>query len=304
MKILIVTFDHNYYLWQCLVQINNLIKYGYDVDTSYIISTHHPSPALNAMMKSDKIKSDFYIYKDERVNSKYPVSLRHYLLEKFFTDNPEFEKETIFLIDPDVVFTKKLDFTEMKKDDYWHLSDTRSYIDSNYIKRTSEKLFNEMCEIAKVTPEQITSNDNNAGGAQYLMKGINADFWKKSYTDSEKLYVHMKNTENLYTNKIQSWTSDMWSILWNGIYFGHKIKINRKLDFCWAPWNIKKWDETYIFHNAGIMEDNNTDFSKIKYQNSPFNQELIVNKNNCTYNYVKEIKDTEKNFQDLIKLSF
>ena len=26
MKILIATFDHNYYLWQCLVQINNFMK--------------------------------------------------------------------------------------------------------------------------------------------------------------------------------------------------------------------------------------------------------------------------------------
>ena len=57
MKILIATLDHNYYLWQCLVQINNFMKYGYDEDTTYVISSSNPSPALKAMMTCPKIKS-------------------------------------------------------------------------------------------------------------------------------------------------------------------------------------------------------------------------------------------------------
>lgn len=301
MKILVVTFDHNYYLWQTLVQINNFIKYGYDKDTIYIISSYNPSPVLTSMINSDKIKSKFYIYKDERIDSKYAVSLRHYLLEKFYTDHPEYENESVFLVDPDMIFTKKLDFSEMEKDDYWHLSDTRSYIDSNYIKNISEELFNEMCKIVKVSPEEVIKNDSNAGGAQYLLKGLNADFWKKSYIDSEKLYIHMEKSNKKYKKPIQAWTSDMWSILWNGIYFKHKIKINPKLNFCWAPFLKQEWEKTYIFHNAGIFNDNKTDFCKMHYQNSPFNQKLIVDKNNCTYNYVQEIKETEKNFSELIK---
>ena len=44
MKILIATFDHNYYLWQVLVQINNFMKYGYDADTVYVVSSSNPSP--------------------------------------------------------------------------------------------------------------------------------------------------------------------------------------------------------------------------------------------------------------------
>ena len=301
MKILVVTFDHNYYLWQSLVQINNFIKYGYDQDIIYLIASSNPSPVLKAMMNSDKIKAKFYIYKDERINSKYPSSLRPFLLEKLFTDYPELEKEVIFYIDPDVVFTKKLDFTDMINDDYWHVSDTRGYLDSKYIKNTSDKLFNEMCDIVGISPEVIINNDSNAGGAQYLMKGLNANYWKKVYKDSEELYSHMKNTENLYQKKIQIWTADMWSVFWNAIYFGYKVKINRKLNFCWAPWSKNMWDETYIFHNAGIFDNNTTDFCKIHYQNSPFYQELKVDEKNCTFNYVKEIKETENNFQDIIR---
>ena len=302
MKILIATFDHNYYLWQTLVQINNFMKYGYDKDTIYVIASSNPSPVLKSIMECPKIKSKFFIYKDERINSRYPSSLRPHILEKFFNEHPEYEKETLFYTDPDVVFTKRLDFSEMEEDNTWYLSDTRSYIDSKYIKSKSEQLFNEMCNIVKVSPEEITNNDDNAGGAQYLMKGVNAEFWKKCYDDMENLYIHMKDTESVYNpqHPIQSWTSDMWAVFWNGIYFGHEIKLHNDLDFSWATDNIKRWYETYIFHNAGIVGASDTHFSKIMYQTSPFNQDIKVSSDNCTYKYLQEIKDTEVNFKDIL----
>ena len=297
MKFLIATFDHPYYLWQCLVQINNFMKYGYDEDTVYIISTVSPSAILQSMMNCEKIKSKFFIYKDERKGAKYPSSLRPHILEKFFKENPEYEKEVIFYTDPDVVFTKRIDFTEMENDEYWHLSDTRSYTDSNYIKSKSEKLFKEMCSVVGVTPNKVTYYDDAAGGAQYIMKGINAEFWKKIYDDSEKLYTLMKENES---TGIQCWTADMWSVFWNGLYFGYKIKINKELDFCWPVDNIKRWKETNIFHNAGIQGDSKTHFSKITYQVSPFNKELHSNNDNCTFMYMKEIKETEETFKEIL----
>lgn len=302
MKILIATFDHNYYLWQCLVQINNFMKYGYDEDTVYVISTSNPSPALQAMMNCPRIKSKFFLYSDERNGSRYPSTLRLHVLEKFFIEHPEYGDEVLFYTDPDVIFTKKLDFSEMEKDEFWHLSDTRSYIDSKYIKSKSEQLFKEMCDIVKVSPEEVSANDDAAGGAQYLLKGVNAEFWKKVLEDSENLFIHMKDTESIYhpEHPIQSWTADMWSVFWNGIYFGHKIKINKELEFCWATDGIHRWSETNIFHNAGMVGPSETHFSKIEYQNSPFNKDIKVSPDNCTYEYLKEVKETEKNFPDVI----
>jgi len=302
MKILVATFDHNYYLWQVLVQINNFMKYGYDEDTIYVVSTNNISPVLKSLMNNEKIKSKFFIYKDERVNPSYPSSLRPHILEKFFTEHPEYNDETLFYCDPDMIFTRKLDFTEMNNDDKWHLSDTKSYIDTKYIKSKSAKLFHEMCDIVDVNSKDIEDIDDNAGGAQYLMKGVNAEFWKKVYNDCEKLYIHMKNTEHIYhpEHPIQSWTADMWAVLWNAIYYNQEVEINNELDFCWATDNINRWNETYIFHNAGIAGKSDTHFSKIEYQVSPFKKDIIVNNDNCTYNYVQEIKETEESFKDII----
>jgi hypothetical protein len=278
------------------------MKYGYDEDTIYVISSNHISPVLQSLLDCDKIKSSFYIYNDERINSKYSSSLRPHLLERLFNDNPEFNNETILYIDPDVVFTKKIDFTDMINDEYWHLSDTRSYIDSKYIRSKSDQLFNEMCSIVKVDPNDIIGIDDAAGGAQYLMKNVNSEFWKKVYDDCESLYDHMRSTEHIYMPEypIQSWTADMWSVLWNAIYFGHKVKINKDLDFSWATDGIHRWYETNIFHVAGVVSANDTHFYKCTYQVSPFNKEISIMNNNCTFNYVKEIKETAENFKDII----
>jgi len=281
------------------------MKYGYDEDAVFIISTQDPSPALKAIINSPQIKCKFYLYKDERRGMKYPSSLRLHLLKKFYIEHPEYSKETIFLVDPDIAFTKKLDFSEMLEDDFWHVSDTRLYISSQYIKsKGGDQLFNEMCDIVCVSPKDIESIDDNAGGAQYLLKNIDVNFWHKVLYDAENLYNHMISTLSIYNKNgaIQPWTADMWSILWNGVYFNHKLKINKDLDFCWAVDDIKRWKETYIFHNAGISGPSDTHFSKITYQISPFNQEIKVNSNNCTYMYVQEIKETENNFKDIIPI--
>jgi hypothetical protein len=36
------------------------------------------------------------------------------------------------------------------------------------------------------------------------------------------------------------------------------------------------------------------------YQVSPFDKQLFANEDNCTFKYIKEIKETEENFKDII----
>jgi hypothetical protein len=198
------------------------------------------------------------------------------LLSKFFYEKKEFcESETFFYIDPDVIFTKKINFNDLLKDDIWHVSDTRSYIDGAYIKSKGVNLFNEMCDIVNISSEIIENNDENAGGAQYIIKNCNYEFWKKVENDSENLYQHMIKTKDIYSplKPIQAWTSDMWAVLWNALYFNHKVKIHKKLNFSWANEDIKNWKINALFHNAGVTNENNI-FNKIDYQISPFNKDL------------------------------
>jgi len=219
-------------------------------------------------------------------------------------NNPQMSGETFFYIDPDLFFSKNISFTTLLSNDTWYVSDTKSYIDSKYIKSKSEVLFQHMCNLVSIDKTVVEGNDANAGGAQYLLKNIDADYWKKVYRDSELLYNFMKKTENTYNpqHPIQSWTADMWAVLWNGWFYEHDVKIASRLSFSWATDPIAKYDEHNLFHNAGVANQTNL-FNKTTYQTNPFDKDFShVSPDFCSYKYVEEIEETKNNYPELTVL--
>jgi hypothetical protein len=306
MKFLIALPDHTYYLWQMLVQINNFRKLGYEQDIIYVIGITQPqqSYALNRMINNGNFKCKIYVYRDDRVDYSYSPSTTANILKKLFIDYPEYEKESFFYIDPDVIFTKKIKFSDLLNNDIWYLSDTRSYINSKYIKSKGSELFVKMCDVVGIDPKIVEENDENAGGAQCLMKNLTYKYWEKVEKDCIELYRLMKNTEKTYCPEapIQSWTAEMWSVLWNGWLFGNKTKIIKRFDFSWATDPIEKWEKTNIFHNAGAINEQNGQFLKTKYQTSPFyDKKIQMMKNSyCSQKYVEEIIETKNNFKNIL----
>ena len=302
MKYIIAFPDNAYFRWQVLVQINNLKKFGLEKDLIYVAGINNRrSKKLNLIEKETGIK--IYSYKDERYDKNYASSLRPHILKKFFKEYPEMGK-CFFYTDPDVIFSQKPSYETLIKGNTWFLSDTRSYINSHYIKRKGKKLFEEMCNIVGINENVVTNNDRYAGGAQYIMKNVNERFWEKVEIDCENLYLHMIMTKGIYTpeHPIQAWTADMWAVLWNAWNFGYQTKILKRMNFSWATDKIEKWDEKTIHHNAGVAQQKHL-FKKGLYSNStPFNKDLsYVDENYCSFKYVEEIKDTEKNYKNLIK---
>jgi hypothetical protein len=308
MKYLIATLDKPHYLWQVLVQINNFRKLGIEQDAHFVISCTHenPSDELMKIVLDDSLKCTISLYEDSRpIGRNYPVTVRHSILKTHFECFPEWEKETFMLIDPDVIFTKTPDWSHLEQGDKWYFSNTISYLHSPYIKSKSEQLFHEMCEIVGISPEFVEANDKNAGGAQYVMKNVTAKFWEKCEIDSENLYNHMKSTESIYHPEfpIQSWTADMWAILWNS-FLQAEVEIPEDMTFCWASDAMEFWNKRVIFHNAGVTGDGivgiEKRFAKGLYQKSPFNKTIDVSETSASYMYLQEVRETEKNFPNLI----
>ena len=303
MKFIITTSDSKYFHWQLLVQYNNFKKYGYEKDLIWVYSFKDvPSKEMIDLIKGLNVTA--YGIKDKRGHIDYSSSIRPFILSKFFNQRKDLENEAIFYTDPDVLFKKKFSTAKLLNNDVWYLSDTISYLSSTYIKSKGEKLFHEMCDIVGIDPELVEKNDKNAGGAQYLMKNLNADFWEKVYVDSERLYVHMNKTSDKYNpeHPIQAWTADMWAVLWNAWLFGHETKIIKRMDFSWATDHIDKVNKEGIYHNAGVFDQKDL-FNKGKFStNHPFNENFsYVDTSRGSYYYVKEIIDTKENYKDLIK---
>jgi hypothetical protein len=73
---------------------------------------------------------------------------------------------------------------------------------------------------------------------------------------------------------------------------GNETKVVPEMDFSWATDPKHRWNETTIYHNAGVTEPGRL-FMKNNYINSyPYNIENTFDPNFCSYNYIKEIIET------------
>ena len=162
-----------------------------------------------------------------------------------------------------------------------------------------------MCEIVGIDPLLVEQNDDNAGGAQWIIKNNTVAMWDLIEMRSNQLFDYMKATETKYHPKseeypIQSWTSEMWAMLWIPWLMGIKTKIHPDLDFSMATDKSDRLEEVSILHNTGVVTGKDGHFWKVAYQISPFKQDIPCSKESASYRYVEEIKDTEKNFPNII----
>jgi hypothetical protein len=303
MKYVVATSDTPYFRWQMLVQINNFKRLGILDDLTYVVSIRsRRSAKLNHIQKETGVK--IFTYKDERVNSVYQPSITAHVLKKHFTKFPK-DSEMFYYLDPDVLFREKPEYGDNKylTPDWW-VSDTKSYLNSAYIKSKSEELFNLMCKAVDIDPELVVSMDSGAGGAQLIMKNADANYWGTVEKDSETLYKLMSSTAHKYNPKhpIQAWTAEMWAVIWGAWKLGYNTIIDEDMNFSWATDNVIKYDKTNIFHNAGVFDQKDL-FNKSKYNNNhPFDADFsYVDKGRGSIKYVEEIQNTKKNFSKLIK---
>jgi len=307
-KFIIPIPDISYYLWQALVQINNFRRIGYEVETHYLVGCFNNTKTeiLNYFLDSVNIKSKFHVYQDTREDKIYSASLKPWLMSQYFKEFPEEKNDVYIYLDADVIFLKPVDWYKFTDDDIWYESDTCSYLNSTYIKSKSKQLFVEMCDIAGILPQVVIDNDFNCGGAQYITKNNTFEYWDEVQRLSVPLYRHMRDTAEKYKPvgdpySIQAWTSEMWTTNW--VLWKHNVQTRciNELDFHWANHKIEDLRHA-IYHNAGVTENDGVNFSKTFYQTSPFNKETKGSISSISYKYIEEIRDTEMNFPELVKV--
>lgn len=278
--------DDLYFSWQLEVQIANFRKYGLSDKLRYLMFLPHDrlEGGWNKATRELPIKYpevNFYWYEDTAnilenyvQPYQYIPLLRPYVLGKHFKEFPELTEKAVLYIDSDVIWTKNPDFLDKYKDDeVCYLSDTKSYLGIDYWDSKVNDVKPEMVEAYKsfdslelvanrvgISREIIKENDGGTGGAQYLLKGIDSKFWNDVFSACviirASLSSHMPGSINSKyfesENKgFQSWTADMWAVLWNLWKRGMKTVTPPEMDFAWATSSIELYDKVYIYHNAG-----------------------------------------------------
>jgi hypothetical protein len=297
-----------YYAWQVEVMINNFISHGINPNNIDILVAWNPNDLTNSPENIEiwnKLASHynsvrFFFYQDSRQQPiHYISSIRPNILKQHFKAHPELVSEAIFYHDCDMVFTKPPNWNQFLNDDIWYLSNTNSYINYDYIKSKGTDIYYQMCSIVGIEPIIPQLMNSNSGGAQYIMKNINHAYWNKVEKDSEQLYYQItqlnnqKKQDDPSHHPLQIWCADMWAVLWNGWLFGNETKVVPEMNFCWATDSKNRWEETTIFHNAGVTGPGEY-FYKGDYMNSlPYNVENTVDEQFCSKLYYQEIKKVE-----------
>ena len=230
-----------YYAWQVEVLINNFIKHGINPNNIDILVAWNPDDLTTSVQENvdawNKLASHynsvrFFFYQDTREQPiHYISSVRPNILKQHFKAHPELESEAIFYHDCDIVFTKTPNWNQFLNDTVWYLSNTNSYINYDYIKSKEHNIYEKMCEIIGINPIIPKLMNSNSGGAQYLIKNINADYWEKVEKDCEQLFYQITQLNNQIKSnnpeyhELQIWCADMWAVLWNGWLLGHETKV-------------------------------------------------------------------------------
>jgi hypothetical protein len=306
LKFIAVQPDDTYYVWQVHMWLESLRELG--MSDKAIVLVFIPG-FRERNVKWDQVialypESEFVFYKDDAgeitplLGTYIPV-LRPWTLEKYFTEHPEMKDKAIFYCDSDTVFTEKFDIQRFIDDDVCYLSDTNSYINASYFdSKIKDVLPNKLEEYKKIDvlddlskiigiSRQIAEKNNvNSGGAQYLLKNVDGEFWgdvKRDCIIIRKYLMGINKTYFASENRgFQSWCADMWAVLWNLWKRNIETKNIPEMDFSWASDHIERVKKLPIFHNAGIVGDNMGDhlaFYKGKYHQGkdPFTDMVHLN---------------------------
>jgi len=324
--------DDVYYTWQVHLWLESLKEIGHSDKAISLIF----SPKGRA--KNEKWKqvvdlypeAEFHFYEDEDDVSKllgiYIPVLRPYVLWRFFKENPMMSANAMFYCDSDILFTKEFNLDQFLEDDINYLSDTNSYINAKYFdskihqvlpekleEYKTRDILGEIASVVGISREIAEANNDHSGGAQYLLKNVDAYYWSKVMNDCILIRTYLQKVNREFfkdeNSGFQSWCADMWAVLWNLWLRDQETRVVPELAFAWSTDPIKKLETHTILHNAGIVSETGNGypaFYKGKYHmgSDPTkdpNLDMILNneqsKKYCTWFYASKLNELKNKYK-------
>jgi hypothetical protein len=268
--------DDQYFIWQNHLYIESCLEQGFEEEQIHILLYKPKGREYNTnweKLKTCHPKLNIFVYEDDGVQAFLPIYipiLRPHLLWQHFKNFPELEQKTIIYTDCDILWLKGLDIEKFYDDDTCYISDAKSYMNNTYFESKKRDLLEEkkeeslsrdflkeICDIVGIDKQIVIDNDDNTGGVQYILKGVNAAFWKKVELDVINIRTHLLAVNKMfYKNEnsgIQSWCADLWAVLFNLWYAKKQVRVVPELNFTWSTDPISKIKTHTILHNAGIV---------------------------------------------------
>jgi hypothetical protein len=271
--------DDVYFTWQVHLWLESLRKLGHSDKAIVLVFTPNFREPNDKWQKIVDLypEAEFAFYRDDDNTISdmlgiYVSVLRPYTLMRYFQDHPEMKEKALFYCDCDVYFTEKFNIDQYVDNDVHYLSDTNSYINARYFdskqhdvlpnkleEYKQRDILEETTNLCGITRFIAEKSNEDSGGAQYLLKNIDADFWKHVMEDCISIRVSLMAVNREFFESedrgFQSWCADMWAVLWNLWRRGDDTKVIPEMEFSWASDPIEKVERLGIFHNAGMVGD-------------------------------------------------
>jgi hypothetical protein len=320
-----------YFSWQVHLWLESLKQLGHSNKAIVLLFSPLGRPINPIWEKIHKLypESEFHTYVDDGTINPFlgiyiPI-LRLYSMKKYCEEYPEIDKCAVFYCDSDIIFTEKFNIDHLLEDEIIYLSDTNSYINASYFDSKIKDVLpdrledykkidvlNEAAKIVGIDRQICEKNNLHSGGTQYLLKNTNADFWKTIFKKCIPLLSYLRDINKQYfaneDKGYQSWTCDMWLVLWELWKRGFETKIVDEMSFSWAPDPIEKLTTCPIYHNAGItgeFMDGIPYFYKGKYHTgtNPMidtHLQTVINneesKKHCTWFYANALNELNQKY--------
>ncbi|TXI87071.1 MAG: hypothetical protein E6Q36_08180 [Chryseobacterium sp.] len=279
MKLIQANPDQHFFVWQYMIQAANFAEFGLDVDMVILVGLRKGVKPSQEILEFEKtFRGEIHYYEDTRVSSAYIPSIRPHLIKKYLKDHPQ---KVFFFHDPDIIFLKNPNLSRFENDSFHYVAKTvQGYCYSKYLKgfpvdlkdAPREKyLYKAICDSIGISTTLYEENDDNCGGAQYIIRGTGYNFWDKHERDCENQYKMLKkHTDEEDRNgiyRIQIWACDLWVLFANLLLTGVPVRHLHEIDFSWPHVQTKVAEEEniYILHNAGINESNRAENGKLRY---------------------------------------
>lgn len=370
MKLNIVAACQGYkrFQWEVQIYLNSLRERGLSDKATILVFIPYSTLKRNLQGEWTQLIADFpeakiEFFRDDENFEKlhntfgYIPLIRPHMLAKWYADNPYLKDEAVFYTDTDVLITKDIPWETYLADNICYMSDAAGYTNHVYFDSKRRKnsdgtpefvqaskyeafmkrdILNECAAYCGIDREVIERNWNSSGAAQYLLKGIDSQFWLDVLDACINIKAHLGAVNQEYmlgsnagereNTGFQSWCADIHATVWLLWNRGLPTITPPELDFCWATDTIDRWDKTSIFHNAGVTAEStirtrakNADGTNVfvdapvfykgkgqyanntltPFQDDEYIQNIInhpISKQYCSYKYAEEIVKTKKAF--------
>jgi hypothetical protein len=272
--------------WEYEILLTNLQSFSVDMSEIVLLFSRHDDTIPPYLESKYGVKC--FVYTDGREDKGYIPSIRPYLLWCYLSDDPAREKETYLYIDSDIIFREMIDCATLGAgENRWVGSDCGHYIDYDYIVQTKHGalIAATMAEICGITVDQMKGVPGI--GAHLLITNPSADFWLRTYEDSNRIYNYFQTVDS----NIQKWTAEMWAQLWGMVREGKNPTAHPELKFCTPTDPIEQWDKVKIMHNAGVIDGQELFYKGQYTDRMPFGEDFgYVRADKVSRKYVEAIE--------------